>query len=280
MPSYDTPEPISVLLDVYAGHVQVVASDRTTTAVDVQPSDAHDSSDVEAARKVTVDYANGTLMVRGPKRTFDFSRKTRSVDVVVELPSGSRVDVDVAAGSVRTSGVLGATEVDLSAGNIHLDRTGPLKADTGAGRVKIGAVTGDAEVKTGSGHIRVGRVDGSLVVKNSNGHIDVGTVEGELRARSANGDINVERAGALVDARTAMGSIEVAEVVRDTVSLNTAMGGIELGIAQGTAAWIDAKTSFGHVSNTLDGSDGPGNAAQTVKVTAHTSFGDISVRRA
>ncbi|USX48751.1 DUF4097 family beta strand repeat-containing protein [Lentzea sp. HUAS12] len=280
MPSYDTPEPISVLLDVYAGHVQVVASDRATTAVEVRPTDSSDASDREAAEKIRVDYADGTLVVRGPKRTFDFSRKTRSVDVVIELPTGSRVDIDLAAGSARTSGVLGVTEVDLSAGNIHLDRTGPLKADTGAGQVKIGAVTGDAEVKTGSGHIRVGRVDGSLVVKNSNGHIDVGTVEGELRARSANGDINVERAGALVDARTAMGSIEVAEVVRDTVSLNTAMGGIELGIAQGTAAWIDAKTSFGRVSNTLDGSDGPGNAAQTVKVTAHTSFGDISVRRA
>lgn len=280
MPSYDTPEPISVLLDVYAGHVQIVATDRTTTAVDVRPSDSSDSSDVEAAKKTTVDYADGTLMVRGPKRTFDFSRKTRSVDIVIELPTGSTVDADVTAGSTRTTGVLGVTEVDMSAGNIHLDRTGPLKADTGAGQVKIGAVTGNAEVKTGSGHIRVGTVHGSLVVKNSNGHIDVGTVEGDLRARSANGDINVERAGALVEARTAMGSIEVAEVVRDTVTLNTAMGGIEVGIAQGTAAWIDAKTAFGRVTNTLDGSDGPGSAAQTVKVTAHTSFGDITVRRA
>lgn len=280
MPSYDTPEPISVLLDVYAGHVQIVATDRTTTSVDVRPSDSSDASDNEAAQKTRVDYADGTLIVRGPKRTFDFSKKTRSVDIVIELPTGSRADVDVSAGSVRTSGVLGRTEVDMSAGNIHLDRTGPLKADTGAGQVKIGAVVGDAEVKTGSGHIRVGRVDGALVVKNSNGHIDVGAVEGELRARSANGDINVERAAAVVEARTAMGSIEVAEVVSDTVTLNTAMGGIEVGIAQGTAAWIDAKTSFGRVSNTLDGSDGPGNSAQTVKVTAHTSFGDISVRRA
>ncbi|MFD9704877.1 DUF4097 domain-containing protein [Lentzea sp. NPDC059081] len=280
MPSYDTPEPISVLLDIYAGHVQVVASDRVTTTVDVRPSDSSDSSDAEAAKKTTVDYTDGTLMVRGPKRTFDFSRKTRSVDIVIELPTGSKVDLDVTAGSIRTSGVLGATEADLSAGNIHVDRTGALRADTGAGQVKIGAVTGNAEVKTGSGHIRVGTVDGSLVVKNSNGHIDVGTVEGDLRARSANGDIHVERAGALVEARTAMGSIEVGEVVRDEVTLNTAMGGIELGIAQGTAAWIDAKTSFGRVTNTLDGSDGPGNAARTVKVTAHTSFGDIAVRRA
>jgi DUF4097 and DUF4098 domain-containing protein YvlB len=280
MPSYETPEPISVLLDVYAGYVQIVASDRTSTTVDVRPSDPSDSSDVEAAQKTRVDYSDGTLMIRGPKRTFDFSKKTRAVDVVIELPTGSKVDADVTAGSVRTSGVLGVTEVDMSAGNIHVDRTGPLRADTGAGQVHVGAVSGHAEVKTGSGHIRIGAVDGSLVVKNSNGHIEVGTVEGELRARSANGDINVERAGALVEAKTAMGSIDIGEVVRETVTLSTAMGGIELGIAQGTAAWLDAKTGFGRVTNTLEGSDGPGNAAQTVKVTAHTSFGDITVRRA
>lgn len=280
MPSYDTPEPISVLLDVYAGYVEIVASDRTDTKVDVRPSDPSDSSDVEAAQKTRVDYSDGTLMIRGPKRTFDFSKKTRSVDIVVELPTGSKVDADVTAGTTRTTGVLGVTEVDMSAGNIHVDRAGSLKADTGAGVVHVGAVKGNAEVKTGSGHIRIGAVNGSLVVKNSNGHIEVGTVEGELRARSANGDINVERAAGLVEAKTAMGSIGIGEVVRDTVSLNTAMGGVEVGIAQGTAAWIDAKTSFGRVTNTLEGSDGPGNAAQTVKVTAHTSFGDITVRRA
>ncbi|MEV6713656.1 DUF4097 family beta strand repeat-containing protein [Lentzea sp. NPDC051208] len=279
MPSYETPEPISVLLDVYAGYVQIVASDRTDTTVEVRPSDPSDSSDVEAAQKTKVDYADGTLTVRGPKRTFDFSKKTRSVDVVIELPAGSTVDADVSAGGVRTSGVLGVTEVDMSAGNIHLDRTGPLKADTGAGAVNIGEVSGNADVKTGSGHIRIGTVHGALVAKNSNGHIDAGTVEGELKARSANGDITVERAGGPAEARTAMGSINVGEVVRDTVTLNTAMGGIEIGIAQGTAAWIDAKTSFGRVTNTLEGSDGPGNSAETVRVTAHTSFGDITVRR-
>jgi DUF4097 and DUF4098 domain-containing protein YvlB len=279
MPSYETPEPISVLLDVYAGYVQIVASDRTDTTVEVRPSDPSDSSDVEAAQKTKVDYADGTLTVRGPKRTFDFSKKTRAVDVVIELPTGSKVDADVTAGSVRTSGVLGVTEVDMSAGNIHVDRTGPLRADTGAGQVHVGAVSGHAEVKTGSGHIRIGTVHGALIAKNSNGHIDAGTVDGELKARSANGDITVERAGGPAEARTAMGSINVGEVVRDTVTLNTAMGGIEIGIAPGTAAWIDAKTSFGRVTNTLEGSDGPGNSAETVRVTAHTSFGDITVRR-
>jgi DUF4097 and DUF4098 domain-containing protein YvlB len=280
MPKYETPEPISVLLDLYAGYVQIVASDRTDTAVDVRPSDPSDSSDVEAAQKTRVDFADGTLTVRGPKRTFDFSKKTRSVDVVIELPTGSKVDIDVTAGSTRTTGALGATEVDMSVGNIHLDRTGRLKVDTGAGQIAVGAVTGDAEIKTGSGTISVGTVDGALTVKNSNGSTDIGTVTGELKARAANGDISAKRVGALVEATSAMGSITVGEVVRDTARLVTAMGSIEVGIAQGTAAWLDVKTGFGRVNSELGSSDGPGNSAETIKVTAHTTFGDITVRRA
>jgi DUF4097 and DUF4098 domain-containing protein YvlB len=280
MPKFETPEPISVLLDLYAGYVQIVASDRTDTVVDVRPSDPSDSSDIEAAQKTRVDYSDGTLMVRGPKRTFDFSKKTRAVDVVIELPSGSKADLDVTAGTIRTTGVLGVTEADMSAGNIQLDRTGPLKVDTGAGQVSVGAVTGNAEIKTGSGNVRVGTVAGSLVVKNSNGNTEIGAVEGELKARAANGDITAERVGSLVEATSAMGSINVGEVVRDTAKLVTAMGSIEVGIAQGTAAWLDVKTGFGRVHSSLEDSDGPGNSTETVKVTAHTSFGDITVRRA
>jgi DUF4097 and DUF4098 domain-containing protein YvlB len=280
MPSYDTPEPISVLLDVYAGFVQIIASDRGDTVVDVRPSDPSDTSDVEAAQKTRVDYADGVLMVRGPKRTFDFSKKTRSVDIVIELPTGSKVDADVTAGSTRTTGVLGETEIDMSAGHVHVDRTGPLKIDTGAGQVRVGAVAGNAEVKTGTGHVRIGDVAGSLTVKNSNGNTEIGTVGGELRARAANGDISAEKVGGALEAKSAMGSLIVGEIVRDTATLNTAMGSIEIGIAQGTAAWLDTKTSFGRVHNSLQGSDGPGNSTETVKVTAHTSFGDITVRRA
>jgi hypothetical protein len=90
MPNYQTPEPIAVTLELSVGYVRITASDRTDTAVEIRPSDETDESDVKAAQQVRVDYTNGTLRVTGPKtRAFDFSRKTRSVDVSVELPSGS-----------------------------------------------------------------------------------------------------------------------------------------------------------------------------------------------
>ena len=45
-----------------------------------------------------------------------------------------------------------------SSAYVHVDRTGPLRIDTGAGQVRVGAVTGNAEVKTGSGQVRTKHV--------------------------------------------------------------------------------------------------------------------------
>ncbi|CRK62018.1 hypothetical protein [Alloactinosynnema sp. L-07] len=280
MPVFATPEPISVTIELAVGDVQLVASDRTDTLVEVRPSDAADESDVEAAQRTRVEYADGALTVRGPKsRVLDFSKKTRSVDVVIELPTGSRVHTDLSVAEVRTTGVLGECRFKTAVGHFRIDQTGPLRADT-TGHITIERVAGDAQVATGSGRVRIGEVDGTAVVKNSNGSTDIGTVTGELRVRSANGDITVDRADAKVEAKTANGSIRVGAVSRGSVALNTAAGDLEIGIADGTAAWLDLSTGHGRVTNALaDAGQGPDKSEETVEVRAHTGYGDIHIHR-
>src|SRR5689334_20311677 len=107
MPNFDTPEPISVTLEFGVGNVRIAASDRTDTVVEVRPSDEADESDVQAAQQIRVDYSNGVLQVTGPKRVFDFSKKSRSVDVSIELPSGSQLSAHLVMGEVRCAGRLG-----------------------------------------------------------------------------------------------------------------------------------------------------------------------------
>lgn len=280
MPKFDTPEPISVTLELGVGNVRMTASDRTDTVVDVRPSDPADESDVQAAQRVRVDYANGVLQVIGQKaRAFDFSRKTKSVDVSVELPSGSRVTAEVQVGNFDCAGRLGECRLKTSTGNVRLERTGPLRLHTSAGHVTTGVIAGNAEVHTGSGAVRIGEVEGSLVVKNSNGNTEVDAVNGDARVRAANGDISVGRAGAGVEAKSSNGSIRIGEAVRGSVVLGSAMGDLEIGIAEGTAAWLEVKTSFGHVRNTLENAARPEESDETVEVRARTSYGDITIRR-
>jgi DUF4097 and DUF4098 domain-containing protein YvlB len=281
MPEFETPEPISVTFELgVAGDVRIVASDRTDTVVEVRPTDASDESDVKTAQQVRAEYANGVLLVKGPKvRAFDFSRKTRSVDVTVELPSGSRVSGDVQLGSFHGEGRLGETRLKTSVGNYRFERTGSLNLDTAAGHVAVEHVEGDADIHTGSGKVTIGRIEGTAVIKDSNGRIEIDSVTGEARIRAANGDISVERAGAGVEAKTANGAIRLGEVVRGSVTLETAMGDLEVGIAEGTAAWVDAHTGFGQLSNELDATSRPGESDETVEVRAQTSHGRITIHR-
>ena len=279
MPTFETPESINVALDLSVGYVRIAASDRTDTAVEVRPSDEAEETDVEAARQVRVDYAGGELRVTGPKRTFDFSRKLRSVDVTIELPTGSRVDAQVQMGDLRTAGRLGETRLKTSAGNVSVERTGPLRLDTSAGHVTVGAVAGAAEISTGTGKVQIGEVQGTATVKNSNGATKLGSVTGDVRVRASNGDIEIERADAGVDAKSANGDVRLGQVAHGSVVVETGMGALEIGIAEGTAAWLEAKTGFGHVRNQMDNATGPDEAAETVQVHARTSFGDITVHR-
>ncbi|WP_447005918.1 DUF4097 family beta strand repeat-containing protein [Saccharothrix isguenensis] len=280
MPVFATPEPITVTIELRAGDVQIIATDRADTHVEVRPSDESDESDVEAARKTRVEHVDGALLIRGLKsRALDFSKKTRSVDVLIELPAGSQVHSEMSVADVRSTGVLGECRFKASVGHYRLDRTGPLRLET-LGHVTVDAVDGDVDIATGTGRVHIGAVVGTAVVKNSNGHTDIGTVTGELRVRSANGDISVGRADAKVDAKTANGSIRVGEIARGAVTLNTSTGDLEIGIAEGTAAWLDLKTGHGRVRNSLDDvSPGPEKSEETVEVRANTSYGDITVRR-
>jgi DUF4097 and DUF4098 domain-containing protein YvlB len=280
MPRYETPEPISVTLELGAGDVRITASDRADTVVEVRPSDETDESDVKVAQQVRVDYADGKLQVTGPKaRVFDFSRKTRSVDVAIELPSGSQLTAEMQVGDLRCAGRLGECRFKTSTGNVRLERTGPLRLDTSAGHVTAAGIAGNAEISTGSGQVQIGEVEGSAVVKNSNGDTTINAVTGDVRVRAANGGIAVGRADAGVVAKTSNGSIRLGQVARGSVVLETAMGDLEIGITEGTAAWLEVSTGFGHVRNLLDTASRPGESDETVEVRGRTSYGDITIRR-
>lgn len=89
----------------------------------------------------------------------------------------------------------------------------------------------------------------------------------------------VDRALGDVDGRTAYGEIRIGEVVRGTVTLATAGGELAVGIASGTAAWLDIDTAGGEVHNGLDAASGPDAGDATVEIRARAGGGDIRIHR-
>ncbi|MGC5331051.1 DUF4097 family beta strand repeat-containing protein [Micromonospora sp. DT62] len=280
MPTFDTPTPISATVDLVVGDVQLTATDRTDTHVEVRPSNAGTEADVRAAEQTRVEYADGRLVVRSPRqRGFGLFGKPGSVDVTIGLPTGSHLHGDASVAAFRGSGRLGSCRVRIATGDIQLEQTADVDLDTSAGGVRVGHVAGAARLSTGSGRIQVQQVDGDAVVKNSNGDSWLGTVTGEVRVKAANGETTVDRAHGPVTATAANGDIRIGEVSAGTVSVRTATGGLDIGVRSGTTALLDLHTQLGRVDNHLEAYEPPGEPEGAVRVTARTSFGDIVIRR-
>jgi hypothetical protein len=280
MPTFATPEPVSVTLDLGIAHVRIVAAERPDTVVEVRPTDPARKSDVTAAEHTRVEYADGRLSVKTPRGwKLHSPRGGESVDVQIDLPAGSHLRGDIGVGTLQAGGRLGECSFAIGAGDIGLDETGPAQLKTGAGDVTVSRTVGHTVVTTGTGSVRIAGVDGTAVVKNANGDTSLGDVTGDLRVASANGSISVERARSTVAAKTARGDVRLGEVAGGDVRAETAYGQVEVGIGPGVAAWLDVHTRFGTVHNDLDAAGAPAAGEDTVDVRARTSFGDITVRR-
>jgi hypothetical protein len=281
MPTFETPEPISVTVEIGVGDIRIVASERTDTTVEVRPSDAAKKADVAAAEQTRVEYSGGRLLVKGPKgwRRYSFRGPGESIDLQIELPAGSHVRAQAGVATLRCSGPLGECRYQGGVGDVRVEHAGPVVIKTGAGDITVDRALGHAEVTTGSGALHIGTADGSAVVKNSNGDTWIGEVTGDLRVNAANGRISVDHAHAAVAAKTANGNVRLGEVARGEVLAQTAFGTLEVGVRDGVAAWLDLNTRFGNVHNDLDVAGQPQSGEDTVEVRARTSYGDITVRR-
>jgi DUF4097 and DUF4098 domain-containing protein YvlB len=283
MPVFDTPEPISVTVELGVGDIRIVASDRTDTVVEVRPSDEAKKSDVTAAAKTRVEYAGGRLLIKSPKNWRQFSPRggSESIDVQIDLPAGSHVRGAAGMAVFHSTGRLGEVHMTTGMGDIHVDQGGdPVELKTGYGDITVGTVGGHANVTTASGTVRISSIDGTAVVKNANGDTWIGEVTADLRVHAANGKIIVDKAHSTVGAKTANGDVRLGEVAHGAVRAETALGKVDVGISEGVTAWLDLNTRFGRVQNELDATERPDAGKGTVEVRAHSSFGDITIRRA
>ncbi|MER7700751.1 DUF4097 family beta strand repeat-containing protein [Streptomyces sp. NPDC096095] len=296
MPSFETPEPISAVIELDAGTARITAGRRTDTVVEVLPGNGSDEDDVRAVQQTQVSCSGGRLTVRTPRKRSLFG-KPGTVVVSVELPAGSDVRGTTALGGFFCEGPLGEVKLTTALGDLQVDEAAraALKTDhgdirlarstgdaevLGSGRVEIGAVAGTAVVKNGNGATAIDEARGGLKVNAANGDIAVGVAHGAVVAKSANGRIEIGAAHAGVEATSSNGRLRVGDVIRGRVVLRTSVGDIEVGIHEGTAAWLDLNPKFGTVRNALGAAAGPEDSDETVEVHARSGAGDIIVRRA
>jgi Putative adhesin len=280
MPTFDTPNPISATIDVAFGDIRISAGDRGDTIVEVRPSDASNAEDVKAAELTRVQYDGERLHVKAPRLRSWVSRSSGgSIEVMVQLPAGSGLHGAGGLADFCCEGRLGDCRIKTGLGHIQVGEAATLSLKTGTGDIVVDHATGGAEVTTASGDVRLSELDGSAVVKNSNGDTWVGVARGDVRITAANGRIAVDEARGSVVAKSANGDVRVSDVARGSAVLQTQVGDLEVGIREGTAAWLDVSSTAGRVHNALAAADAPEPSAETVEVRARTIAGDVVIRR-
>ena len=280
MPTYDTPKPIDLAINLPVGGIEVIAGDRTDTVVTVSPTNPAKEVDRRGAEGTKVDFDGTRLVVTGPKPRFSVFGPSESIDVVVELPTGSRLTAEISVGAVRTEGRLGATRIKSSTGSVDLDATADLWLRASHGKVTLGSVDGGLDATADHGGVKVGTVTGDAVFKTSHGSLTVGEAGGDVDAKLSYGDLDIARARGSVTAKTAYGAIDLGEVSAGSIQVESGFGEVTIGVLPGVAAWLDLSSKSGHVRNQLDGDSAPDPTEQTVAVRARTQFGNVTVRRA
>ncbi|MFF3920701.1 DUF4097 family beta strand repeat-containing protein [Streptomyces sp. NPDC001852] len=179
MQKFETPAPITAVLDIPAGRIQLIAGDRADTVVEVRPADAAKSRDVKAAGEIKVGYGEGVLRIEAAEPANRILGHSGSVEVTVQLPAGSRVEAKADAAEFRGVGRLG--DVAFSGGyrSVELDEAASARLTAHDGDISVGRLGGPAEISTQKGAVKITEaVHGTVTVRTAQGDISVGAAPG------------------------------------------------------------------------------------------------------
>ncbi|MGC4810669.1 DUF4097 family beta strand repeat-containing protein [Micromonospora sp. DT228] len=186
MKTYDTPAPISAILNIPAGRIQLIAADRVDTTVEVLPTDPTKSRDTRAAEQTTVTYADGVLRIMAVTPSNPLVGSSGSLQVTVRLPADSRIDAKAASAELRGVGRLGDVTFDGAYRQIKIDEAASVRLTAIDGDVEVGRLTGPAEISTTRGDIRIAEAThGTVVLTTQSGDISVAATAGVSAALDA-----------------------------------------------------------------------------------------------
>ena len=185
MQTFATPAPVTAILTVPAGRIQVTAADRADTTVQIRPADPAKARDVKLAARITAAYSDGTLTVTAPAANRVLG-STGAVEVTVALPAGSAVQATTASAQFTTTGPLGEVTLDSAQATVSVEQAATARITVVDGDITAGHLGGDAQLRTARGSIHVTEATrGTLQLRTQAGAITVAAAAGTSAALDA-----------------------------------------------------------------------------------------------
>lgn len=277
---FETSGPVTLRVEVQRGDVSLIATERTATRVRLIP---HNGDGADLAERFTVEArGDGEVVVlehRGGGSGFVLGRRG-SIDVEVELPTGSAVDVKAGSGDVTARGRLADVEAVSGSGDLTFEDVDAAELKSGSGDITVRAVLGGVMAKTGSGDITLESAGDDVDLIAGSGDIQLRRADSEVRAKTGSGDIGIVASSGDLTLMTGTGDVKLGAVAGGTVQAKTGTGDVSIAVAIGVAAYLDLNTVTGDVKVDLDEADGPEGSESQASLTVHSGSGDIRVARA
>ncbi len=168
---------------------------------------------------------------------------------VTESQTGDRVDIAVKLPQHHFGFGLGHRSVEIA---LQVPKQTNLEVQTGDGSIDVEPVSGRLSLSSGDGSISAKGLAGEIRMHTGDGSIRASGLEGRLTADTGDGHMTVQGRFELLDLGTGDGGIE-AEVapgskVAAPWSLHSGDGSITLRLPEDLGAAVEASTGDGHIS--------------------------------
>lgn len=274
MPSrtFDTPEPVDLRVSLPSGEVNVNTHDQPTTEVIIEGDERAASEEVEIEQR-----GNQIRVKIEPRNRWG---NGHDYEVHITVPTHSDARVETASAEVHLGGEYGDVRGNTASGELTLDVANSVRLETASGEIHVEHLRDEGKFNSASGEISIGRCDGSkLEVSTASGEIHVEYAAGDVRANAASGDISVEEVYGDFSAAVASGDVHVEYLHDGEARVETVSGDVDLGVAEGTAIWLDIHTMTGDVDVEQEMGGEPEPGQPTLQLRVNTLSGDVHVHR-
>ncbi len=213
---------------------------RNSTSLDVHSDGTFDGDWRSSGRRTTVrSYGDGL---------------EAHADLVIKVPAGQRVEVNLAVGLIEATNVQGDLLLDVHSADVNATGTkGRLTIDAGSGAVRVERAEGDLSVDTGSGSTTLSDLKmTTVIIEAGSGSVTARTLEAQrFSVDIGSGGITGEAVGS-DDLRVETGSgsvrIELTRSPRRT-DIDTGSGSVSLTLPADLSADLDISTGSGGITS-------------------------------
>jgi hypothetical protein len=240
--------PVTFRLNAQAGDVEIIATDQKKVSATLTDAPPEDISLRLFGDRVEVSFRGRSQMRRGKLH--------------VELPRGSRVDLNSMSGDVTVQKLSGEVRIRTMSGDVKL--FGVAKAD-------VQTISGDARIDDASGPVRLHTVSGHAVISSSG-------ATPQLEFQSASGDLDWSGLCARdchVTAETVSGVVRLAVDPRSSFELSYTSHSGEMRDELNLAVKHSPKRKHGLMGGWLEATYGKGEGV----IEADAFSGNLVVKK-